>query len=44
LLESIPGVGAVTASSFVAAAIKDPENFKKSRSVGAWIGLTTRRH
>lgn len=43
LLSSIPGVGAVTASSFVAA-IEDPENFKKSRSVGAWVGLTTRRY
>ena len=43
LLLSIPGVGAVTASSFVAA-IKDPENFRNSRSVGAWIGLTTRRY
>lgn len=43
LLASIPGVGAVTASSFVAV-IEDPENFKKSRSVGAWIGLTTRRY
>lgn len=43
LLASIPGVGAVTASSFVAA-IEDPANFRKSRSVGAWIGLTTRRY
>jgi transposase len=43
LLSSIPGVGAVTASSFVAA-IEDPENFRNSRSVGAWIGLTTRRY
>ena len=43
LLASIPGVGAVTASSFVAA-IEDPENFRKSRSVGAWCGLTTRRY
>ncbi len=43
LLSSIPGVGAVTASSFVAA-IEDPANFSKSRSVGAWIGLTTRRY
>lgn len=43
LLTSIPGVGAVTASSFVAA-IEDPENFRKSRSVGAWIGLTTGRY
>ena len=43
LLCSIPGVGAVTASSSVAA-IEDPENFRKSRSVGAWIGLTTKRY
>ncbi len=43
LLRSIPGVGAVTASSFVAA-IEDPANFSKSRSVGAWIGLTTKRY
>jgi transposase len=43
LLMSIPGVGAVTATSFVAA-IEDPANFRKSRSVGAWLGLTTRRY
>ena len=43
LLMSIPGVGAVTASSYVAA-IEDPANFKSSRSVGAWLGLTTRRY
>ena len=43
LLMSIPGIGAVTASSFVAA-IEDPAHFRKSRSVGAWIGLTTRRY
>lgn len=42
LLMTIPGVGAVTATSFVAA-IEDPENFRKSRSVGAWLGLTTSR-
>jgi transposase len=40
---SVPGVGVVTATSFVTA-IEDPENFKKSRSVGAWLGLTTRRY
>jgi transposase len=40
---SIPGVGVVTATSF-ATAIEDPDNFKKSRSVGAWLGLTTRRY
>jgi transposase len=43
LLMSIPGIGAVTATSFVTA-IEDPANFKKSRSVGAWLGLTTRRY
>jgi transposase len=43
LLMSVPGVGAVTATSFTAA-IEDPANFRKSRSVGAWLGLTTRRY
>jgi transposase len=43
ILMSIPGVGAITATSF-ATAIEEPGNFKKSRSVGAWIGLTTRRY
>ena len=39
ILMSIPGVGAITATSF-ATAIEDPDNFKKSRAVGAWLGLT----
>lgn len=43
LLMSIPGVGAITATSFIAA-IEDPAHFKTSRSVGAWLGLTTRRY
>jgi transposase len=43
LLSSIPGVGAVTASFFVAT-IEAPENFRNSRAVGAWVGLTTRRY
>lgn len=43
LLMSIPGVGVVTATTFTTA-IEDPTNFAKSRSVGAWIGLTTRRY
>ena len=43
LLTSIPGVGVVTASAF-AAAIEDPDNFARSRSVGAWVGLTTKRY
>jgi len=38
-----PGIGVVTASSFIAA-IEDPANFARSRSVVAWTGLTTRRH
>ncbi len=43
LLMTIPGVGAVTAVSYVTA-IENPENFRTSRSVGAWLGLTTRRY
>src|SRR5215469_15574818 len=43
ILMSIPGVGAITASTF-AAAIEDPANFRNSRSVGAWVGLTTKRY
>ena len=43
ILMSIPGIGAITATAFVTA-IEDPENFRKSRSVGAWLGLTTRRY
>ena len=39
ILMSVPGVGAVTATSF-ATAVEDPENFRRSRSVGAWLGLT----
>jgi transposase len=43
LLMSIPGVGAITATSYLTA-VEDPSNFKRSRSVGAWLGLTTRRY
>lgn len=43
LLMTIPGIGVVTATTFTTA-IEDPSNFAKSRSVGAWIGLTTRRY
>lgn len=43
ILMSIPGVGVTTATSFVRA-IEDPNNFKTSRSVGARLGLTTRRY
>src|ERR671913_1685192 len=43
ILMSVPGVGAVTATSFPTA-VEEPENFRRSRSVGAWLGLTTRRY
>jgi transposase len=43
ILMSIPGIGAITATAFTTA-IERPDNFKKSRSVGAWIGLATRRY
>src|ERR1700710_2046910 len=43
MLISLPGVGAITATAYLAA-VEDPDNFKKSRSVGAWLGLTTRRY
>ena len=36
-----PGVGAITALCFLAT-IDDPTRFKRSRSVGAYVGLTTR--
>lgn len=40
---TVPGVGPVTTVSYLVA-IEDPDNFRKSRSVGAWLGLTTRRY
>ncbi|MGX9353397.1 IS110 family RNA-guided transposase (plasmid) [Shimia sp. W99] len=42
-LMSIPGVGAVSAVTFVAT-IDTPDRFSRSRSVGAYIGLTSRRY
>lgn len=41
-LMTIPGVGAVTAVAFTSA-VDDPKRFRKSRSVGAYFGLTNRR-
>jgi transposase len=38
-----PGVGPVTALCFQAT-IDDPARFSRSRSVGAYVGLTTRRY
>lgn len=41
-LRQVKGVGAVTALAFVLV-IEDPSRFRKSREVGAYLGLTTRR-
>ena len=38
-----PGVGPITALCFLAT-IDDPTRFRKSRSVGAYVGLTPRRY
>jgi transposase len=40
---TIPGIGPITALCFKAT-IDDPTRFRRSRSVGAYVGLTTRRH
>jgi transposase len=37
------GIGAITALCFKET-IDDPTRFRRSRSVGAYVGLTTRRH
>lgn len=42
-LMTAPGVGPVTALCYLAT-IDDPTRFKRSSSVGAYIGLTTRRY
>ncbi len=42
-LMGIPGVGPLTATAFVTA-IDDPKKFKKSKSVGAFLGLTPRAY
>lgn len=43
LLMTVPGVGPITALAF-AATIGDARRFAKSRAVGAYVGLTSRRH
>ena len=40
---TVPSIGKVVATAY-AAAIDDPSRFAKSASVGAYIGLTPRRH
>ncbi len=42
-LMTIPGVGPVSAMTYIAT-IDDPDRFAKSRSVGAYLGLTSRRY
>ena len=42
-LMTVPGVGPMTALAFTTA-IDDPARFGKSASVGAYLGLTPRRH
>jgi transposase len=39
---TVPGVGAITALTFLTA-IDDPERFRRSSDVGAFLGLTPRR-
>ena len=43
LLQTIPGVGPLTALTFVTT-IDDPTRFSRSRSVGAYLGLTPKRY
>jgi transposase len=40
---TVPGVGPITALAF-RSAIDEPSRFQRSRSVGAYFGLTPRRH
>lgn len=42
-LMTIPGVGVVTAVAYTAA-VDDPTRFRKSSSVGAYFGLTSKRY
>ena len=42
LLMTMPGVGEVIALTFTSA-IDDPARFRRSKDVGAWVGLTPRR-
>src|SRR5580704_3952923 len=40
---TVPGIGPITALCYLAI-IDDPTRFKRSRSVGAYVGLTSRRY
>jgi transposase len=43
LLMSVPGIGVLSVLAYVST-IEDPERFRRSRSVGAHLGLTPRRY
>jgi transposase len=42
-LMTIPGIGQLTALAFTAA-VDDPTRFRRSRDIGAYLGLVPRRH
>jgi transposase len=42
-LMTVPGVGQLTALAF-AAAVDDPGRFRRSRDIGAYLGLVPRRY
>jgi transposase len=42
-LMSVPGIGPITALAYIAA-IEDPHRFKRTRDIGAYLGLTERRY
>lgn len=42
MLMTIQGIGPITAVAYLAA-LEKPDTFKRSRAVGAWLGLTPRR-
>jgi len=43
LLMTVPGIGALSVLAYVSA-VEDPERFRRSRSVGAHLGLTPRQY
>ncbi|MCP5091083.1 MAG: IS110 family transposase [Gammaproteobacteria bacterium] len=42
-MQTVPGIGPITALAFYST-IDDPDRFQRSRNVGAYVGLTPRRH
>ena len=42
-LDTIPGIGAITAAS-IKALVPDPHGFKSGRHFAAWLGLTPKKH